>query len=158
MSATLALELPTRRTTKLLARRVAALAFAGDVIYLEGPLGAGKTFFTRALCRALGVDASIPVQSPTFALMHTLEGARAREALGIVHCDFYRLNSDDEVDELGLRELIQENVVIIEWGLRFERAIGPGLVITLSLRDGKREATLRAIGARAEAMLHALTG
>jgi tRNA threonylcarbamoyl adenosine modification protein YjeE len=125
----------------------------GDVLYLEGPLGAGKTFLTRALCRALGVDSEVPVQSPTFALIHTLEGTRAGQPLGIVHCDFYRLNSDDEVDELGLRELIAENVVVIEWGLRFQRAIGPGLVISLSLKEGVRTAEITALGEGGEAML-----
>lgn len=129
----------------------------GDVVYLEGPLGAGKTFFTRALCRGLGVDSRVPVQSPTFALLHTLEGVTKAGAIGIVHADFYRLHSADEVDELGLRELITENVVVIEWGLRFRDAIGDGLVITLSLRDGMREAALSAYGARGDALLAGLT-
>ena len=156
MSATLVIPLPTRRTTRLLARRVAALVRPGDVVYLEGPLGAGKTFFTRALCRGLGVDASVPVQSPTFALLHTLDGRTSRGAIGIVHADFYRLHSSDEVHELGLRDLIADNVVVIEWGLRFEDAIGEGLVVTLSLRNGVREATLSARGGRGEALLAGL--
>jgi len=156
VSATLAIQLPTRRTTKLLARRVAALVRPGDVVYLEGPLGTGKTFFTRALCRGLGVESSVPVQSPTFALLHTLEGTTSGGEIGIVHADFYRLHAAEEVDELGLRELIAENVVVIEWGLRFQDAIGDGLIISLSLRGGVREAAVSAIGLRGEALLSGL--
>ena len=125
----------------------------GDVIYLEGPLGAGKTFFTRALCRGLGVDERVPVQSPTFALLHTLEGKTSGGEIGIVHADFYRLHSADEVDELGLRDLIADNVVVIEWGLRFQEAIGEGLIITLSRHDDVREAVVSAAGLRGEALL-----
>ena len=156
MSSPLAIALPTRRTTRLLARRVAAVVFPGDVIYLEGPLGAGKTFFTRALCRTLGVPGVVPVQSPTFALMHSLEGARGGQALSILHCDFYRLNGEDEVDELGLRELVADHIVVVEWGFRFRTAIGAGLLVTLWVRDGLREATLASVGARGEELLAAL--
>jgi len=110
--------LPTRRATVRLARRLALALESGDVVFLEGTLGAGKTFFVRAACRALGVPSRVPIQSPTFALVHEHEG-RSR----IVHADLYRLGDASELDELGLGELLEGAVGFVEWGLRFGDAL-----------------------------------
>jgi tRNA threonylcarbamoyladenosine biosynthesis protein TsaE len=117
--------LPTRKATIHLARRVAAVLRPGDLLLLDGPLGAGKTFFARALLRALGVPTSVPVPSPTFALVHRYEGS-----LGpVVHADLYRVrdeaNPDAAVRSLGLREdRFDGAVVIVEWGAGLEEALG----------------------------------
>ena len=98
----------------LLASRLALSLKAGDVIALSGPLGAGKTTFSRALVARLGGEAEVP--SPTFALMQRYE----TERLVLTHCDFYRLEPG-ELDELGLDDALGEGAVLIEWP---ERAQG----------------------------------
>jgi tRNA threonylcarbamoyladenosine biosynthesis protein TsaE len=103
---------------------------AGDLIVLEGDLGAGKTFLVRSLSRALGVPTDVPVTSPTFELVHELPAK-----LPLVHVDLYRLESASAVEALGLDEHIgRGSVVLVEWGKRFFETLGgEGMVLTLSL-------------------------
>jgi tRNA threonylcarbamoyl adenosine modification protein YjeE len=83
---------------------------AGDLLILTGPLGAGKTTFTRGLAEGLGVRG--PVQSPTFVIARTHPSLVGRAPL--VHVDAYRLGSGDELDDLDLD--LARSVVVIEWG------------------------------------------
>ena len=91
----------------------AALAPAllpGDVISLSGDLGAGKTAFVQGLAAAIGVKQR--VTSPSFTLVHEYEGRYP-----IVHLDVYRLNSIQEVLDLGFEEFLDpDTIVIVEWG------------------------------------------
>jgi tRNA threonylcarbamoyladenosine biosynthesis protein TsaE len=152
-SATLEIPLPTRRATIRLARRLASVLEPADIVFLEGPLGAGKTFFVRAVCRALGVPSRVPVQSPTFALVNEHEG-RVR----IVHADLYRLSTAAELAELGLREDLAESVGLIEWGTRFGDALGgDGLVVEIALKGGKRDARVTPRGPRGARLVERLT-
>lgn len=102
----------------------------GDLVILEGDLGAGKTFLVRSLARALGVPSDVPVTSPTFELVHELPAR-----IPLVHVDLYRLESEAAVEALGLDEHIgRGSVVLIEWGKRFFSALGgEGIVLALSL-------------------------
>ncbi|MCC6644126.1 MAG: tRNA (adenosine(37)-N6)-threonylcarbamoyltransferase complex ATPase subunit type 1 TsaE [Polyangiaceae bacterium] len=149
MSSTLAL--PTRGATIALARRLAAALAPGDLLLLEGPLGAGKTYLSRALVRALGVDRRTRVTSPTFALVHTY-AAR----LEVWHADLYRVISGPEVDELGLRAARDAGAaLLVEWGARFCRELGgDALLLTLSVEP--RTVALEASGPRARALLEGL--
>ncbi len=125
------------------------------MVLLEGALGAGKTFLARAIARGLGVPSDVPVQSPTFALVHELP---ARVPLR--HADLYRLGSASELDELGLDESSAEAITIVEWGARFGDSLGRDrLEITLERPiDAVRRAVLRAHGNRAETLLaHVMT-
>ena len=139
--------LPTRRATTRLAARVAPLLRASDLLVLSGPLGSGKTFFTRALCRVLGLPASVAVTSPTFTLVHELETTPP-----IAHADLYRLDSPDAVRELGLLAMRDDGfVVVVEWGEPFVDALGgEALVIDFAV-DPHRQALLRAVGTGATA-------
>lgn len=83
---------------------------AGDLLILTGPLGAGKTTFTRGLAEGLGVRG--PVQSPTFVIARTHPSLVGRAPL--VHVDAYRLGSGAELDDLDLD--LANSVVVIEWG------------------------------------------
>ncbi len=145
------IELRTRRDTTRLGAALGRSLRAGDLVVLEGDLGAGKTFLVRAIARRLGVPTSIPVTSPTFELLHELPGR-----IPIVHADLYRLASSESIEELGLLDRIgREAIVLVEWGDRFASELGDdGLWIQLDLTKGTgRTCTLTARGARGQALL-----
>lgn len=96
--------------TVALAAEVAGYAAPGDLILLEGGLGAGKTAFARAFIRAASGDAALEVPSPTFTIVQTYETAR----LEIAHLDLYRIADASELDELGLEDM-RAGVVLVEW-------------------------------------------
>lgn len=128
----LEIALPTRRATIRVARALAPLLAPSDLVVLEGSLAAGKTFFARALGRALGVPATERIASPTFALVHELQGA----TLVIAHADLYRLGGESELDQLGLGELrARGSLLVVEWGAPYERALG-GDALRLSFQVG----------------------
>jgi tRNA threonylcarbamoyladenosine biosynthesis protein TsaE len=142
--------LHTRRATVHLAARLAPALAPGDLVVLEGDLGAGKTFLARALCRALGVPRSIPVTSPTFTLVHEHDGR-----LPIRHADLYRLRDPGELPALGLREQRAEGaLLLVEWGTPYLDVLGgDALVIELALSAaGERTARPRSTGPRGAAL------
>lgn len=145
-----ALSLETRRKTRRLGAAIAASLTPGDLMVLEGDLGAGKTFLVRAIARGLGVPAAIPVTSPTFTLVNE-HVAR----IPLVHADLYRLGDADELIEIGLGDRIgQDAAVLIEWGDRFAEALGnEGLWVWLSYSNPGRTALLEPRGARGSALL-----
>ncbi|HET7482337.1 MAG TPA: tRNA (adenosine(37)-N6)-threonylcarbamoyltransferase complex ATPase subunit type 1 TsaE [Actinomycetota bacterium] len=101
--------------TRIVGACLAPTLVPGDVISLTGELGAGKTVFVQGLATAAGVEER--VTSPTFTLVHEY---KARYPL--VHLDIYRLDSFQEVIDLGFEELLDPNsILLIEWG----EAIGP---------------------------------
>lgn len=134
--------LPTIDATRRLARWVAPLLAAGDVIGLSGALGVGKTTFVRAVIAALGGAEEVP--SPTFSLVQTYP----LDDLTIWHFDLYRLNRPDEVIELGLDDALDQGVVLIEWPERLgEYLPAERLDIRFcAVRDGARTATLTGHG------------
>ncbi len=149
------LSLPTRRRTMQLAARLAELLLPGDLVILKGDLGAGKTFFTRALARALGVPPSISITSPTFTLVHEIEAR-----IPIAHADLYRLVEPGELAELGLRERRGEGAaLLVEWGEPYLVALGgDALVLDLLVLPGGtgREARVSGTGPRGLALAQAL--
>jgi tRNA threonylcarbamoyladenosine biosynthesis protein TsaE len=141
-------ELPTRRATQKLAELLAPLLEPSDLVVLTGPLGSGKTFFVRALCRALGLPATQRVASPTFTLVHEHE---TRPALS--HADLYRLQDVTQVRELGLDAQRDDGrVLLVEWGEPYiEQLGGDALLLTLALDP--RRAAFSATGRRSRAIL-----
>lgn len=103
-------EVATSEEMERLGVRIGAQLDAGDLLILTGPLGAGKTTFTRGLAEGLGVRG--PVQSPTFVIARTHPSLVGRAPL--VHVDAYRLGSSAELDDLDLD--LARSVVVIEWG------------------------------------------
>ena len=102
--------LPTAADTHGLGTRLAAIVRAGDLIVLDGPLGAGKTVVVQGL--AAGLGARGPVTSPTFVIARVHPDGR----IPLVHVDAYRLHGTLEVDDLDLDTDLTEAVVAVEWG------------------------------------------
>ena len=119
--------------TTALAERLGAAAEAGTVLCLVGDLGAGKTLFTQGFARGLGVTED--VTSPTFALMNQYRGR-----LPVTHFDLYRLEREDELDEIGFYEYAEDgrSVVLIEWADKFPDAL-PTPHIRLEIERGEAE-------------------
>jgi len=108
--APLVLDLPDPEATEALGRKLSLRARAGDVILLEGPIGAGKSCLARAFIRArLGDEEEVP--SPTFTLVQIYEA----EGVEIWHADLYRLTHPDEVWELGLDDAFTAAICLVEW-------------------------------------------
>lgn len=102
--------LPDEQATFDLGARFADVLVPGDVILLEGDIGAGKSAFSRAIIQTKA-GAQIDVPSPTFTLVQTYEFADAE----IWHADLYRLTSPDEAIELGLEDAFETAICLIEW-------------------------------------------
>ncbi|MHC4392931.1 MAG: tRNA (adenosine(37)-N6)-threonylcarbamoyltransferase complex ATPase subunit type 1 TsaE [Planctomycetota bacterium] len=142
--------------TMALGERLAAALQAGDLVALEGDLGAGKTVFVRGVGRALGVPER-DVRSPTFLILSRHDTGR----LPLVHIDAYRLSGAAELEDLG-PELWQprDAAVLIEWPSRVTEALPPDrLEITIDhVAPSVRRVAFRAgQGARGQRLLAAMT-
>lgn len=103
--------------TRRLGTCLAPLLEAGDTILLTGDLGAGKTCFTQGLADGLGCSAQ--VTSPTFVILHELEGR-----LHLHHLDLYRIETGREFADLGFEEILfGDGVCVLEWGDKFSEEL-----------------------------------
>ena len=126
--------LPTPDDTRRLGARLAELVRAGDLIVLDGPLGAGKTVLVQGLAAGLGANG--PVTSPTFVISRVHDGGR----LPLVHVDAYRLAGALEVDDLDLDTDLTRAVVAVEWGTGLVEALTEAhLRIELTRPEGAEE-------------------
>ena len=117
--------------TQRLGEKLASFARPGDVLLLEGPLGAGKSCLSRAFIRALMQDPALAVPSPTFTLV---QGYETPGGLEIWHYDLWRLEGPDALEELGWDEALA-GIVLVEWPERLGALTPPGawrLCISLS--------------------------
>jgi tRNA threonylcarbamoyladenosine biosynthesis protein TsaE len=121
--------------TEALAGRLAREARRGDVIALSGPLGAGKTTFARAFIHSLGIAEEVP--SPTFTLVQSYA---VPGGLEIAHFDLYRLESPDDVWELGWEDALEQAVVLLEWPERLEGRLLPPDRLVIALRPAGPDA------------------
>lgn len=135
--------LKTLDDTKALAERVAGLLKQGDMLCLEGDLGAGKTTFTQFLLRALGVDDYIT--SPTFNIVNTYQGRVEGKMISLHHFDVYRIGHFEEMYDIGYEEYVDgESISIVEWPMRIQPLIPKNAIfMTLTLgEDGTRIAEI----------------
>jgi len=115
-----AFEVNSVEETWALARRLASELKAGDVVCLEGDLGAGKTTFVQGLAAALGVPGR--VTSPTFCIVQEHQGP----AVLLVHMDLYRLTGEDDVLAIGWEDYLARGaILVIEWPERAGSLIPP---------------------------------
>ena len=115
----------------------------GDVVLLDGEMGAGKTTTTKLIADAIGVVDD--VTSPTYTLVHTYSGGR----LTLHHADLYRLKSTAEIDDLGLEEMLSAGgVLLIEWGAPAGELFPTHVFVSLSI-DNETGRTVT-LGSRSE--------
>ena len=118
--------------TRAVARALAGALRAGDLLVLDGPLGAGKTTFTQGLGDGLGVRG--PVASPTFVIERVHPSLAGGPDL--VHVDAYRLGGGEEIDDLDLEADLDRAVTVVEWGRdRVEHLMDSHLLIELERPD-----------------------
>jgi tRNA threonylcarbamoyladenosine biosynthesis protein TsaE len=123
------IELSSLAETRALAARIAGLVRPGDVILLEGELGAGKSEFARAFLREIAADRRLEVPSPTFTLVQRYNTTRGT----IYHFDLWRLEGPTGLSEIGWYEA-RDGIVLVEWPDRLgdQRPI-EALTVTLQI-------------------------
>ena len=129
--------LPDEAATKALGAALAGVLAAGDVLRLEGPLGAGKSTLARALIEAVTGAKEAP--SPTFTLVETYEGPD----FALWHFDLYRLEKPEDAWELGLEEALDGAAALVEWPERAEGLLPAGaLTVRLEIAGAARRAAI----------------
>lgn len=115
--------------TRALGVRLAAQLNPGDVVLLEGDLGAGKSELARGIARGLGILG--PVPSPSFTILNAYDEGR----IPLYHFDWYRLNDAQEIYEMGMEEQLGgDGVALIEWSQRAKECL-PSRVLSITLRS-----------------------
>lgn len=159
------IELATREPedTAELGQAIATCCRAGDIVALDGELGAGKTQLTRGLAAGLGIDPG-HVSSPTFVMVQEYDTAAdpaiestppEHDPLILVHIDAYRLGGPDDLASIGWdgdgAAMREGAVLAIEWAQRIRPALGPDLLqIDIAYESDGRRVTLTANGGWAQ--------
>lgn len=129
--------------TRELGKRLAKLLRAGDVVLLQGDLGAGKSELARGVARGLGVSG--PVPSPSFTILNAYDEG----SVPLYHFDWYRIHDPDEIAQMGMDEQLGgDGIALIEWSSRAEEYV-PERNLTILIRatgEETREITFLPMG------------
>lgn len=143
--------LTSPQATADFAARLGAELRAGDVLLLEGHVGAGKTHFARSLIQSLLAEPE-DVPSPTFTLVQSYAAAEFE----IWHADLYRLSAPEEIIELGLLDAFEDALCLVEWPDRLAE-LRPPQALTLRFdmlkQTGQRSLRMQAEAARWQATI-----
>ena len=124
--------------TRELGEHLAAELQPGDIILLEGPLGAGKSELARGVAKGLGVQET--VTSPSFTILNVYESGR----IPLYHFDWYRLENPDELYEMGLEEYLGGNgAALVEWPGQAPEALPADFLMIEILPEGENVRTFR---------------
>ncbi|MDR1601006.1 MAG: tRNA (adenosine(37)-N6)-threonylcarbamoyltransferase complex ATPase subunit type 1 TsaE [Tannerella sp.] len=134
-------------STRNTARAIARFFHPGDLIVLDGDLGAGKTHFVKGF--AEGLNSADTVTSPTFSIANFYRTG----SFDLLHADLYRISSVDEFNDLGLSDYFDTSVVLIEWGMKFAECLDEYLLVSFGMKDGNRLITFTAKGDRYDLLL-----
>jgi tRNA threonylcarbamoyladenosine biosynthesis protein TsaE len=138
---------PSAARMRAFGRGLARLLRAGDVLLLQGPLGAGKTTLAQGIGAGLRVEG--PVRSPSFVLLAHHPGA-----LPLYHADLYRLDAPADVAELALAEQARDGVLLVEWPERaLDELPGEHLLVVIEPRPPADARTVSAAAAPTERRL-----
>lgn len=136
--------------------RIGQLLLPGDIILLNGDLGAGKTTLTQSIARGLGVPDEYYVTSPSFALLHEYPGRYP-----LYHLDCYRLRDEDDIEDAGLSEYLytKTGVCVIEWASRLGRLAPPDSlrVELVVLQENTRQMLLEWYGEKWDQRIETVT-
>jgi tRNA threonylcarbamoyladenosine biosynthesis protein TsaE len=127
--------------TEKLAEEICSKIKSPQFIGLVGPMGAGKTYFVKALAKVLKLKNSDSVNSPSFALHQRYEGKN----FNLEHLDLYRLESDEELESIGFWDLFSEEniLIVVEWADRIDQKFIPKkfnpIFLEFDIRDGCRQ-------------------
>ncbi len=139
----------TATALEAFAAELSLFARPGMAVLLQGDLGAGKSTFARAFIRSLAEGREFDIPSPTFTLVQSYDETR----VPVAHADLYRIGSAQELDELGLEEMLSTHVLAVEWPEKMlDWPIADRLLITLSGAGTWREAAITASGAWEQAI------
>ncbi|MEN0040247.1 MAG: tRNA (adenosine(37)-N6)-threonylcarbamoyltransferase complex ATPase subunit type 1 TsaE [Pseudomonadota bacterium] len=142
-------DLPDEAATVRFGETLALALRRGDMVWLRGDLGAGKTSLARATIRAASGDALMEVPSPTFTLVQTYTNLPFGT---LAHADLYRIIDPYEVEELGLEDTLADGVALVEWPEKAQGALGaPSLTIDLEVLDD--DARLASISGDADTLI-----
>jgi tRNA threonylcarbamoyladenosine biosynthesis protein TsaE len=130
--------LPSEASTEQLGATLAQRLKRGDVVGLTGDLGVGKTTLARAIVRAAAGDPELIVPSPTFTLVEVYDTPKGP----YWHFDLYRLETPEQVYELGWEEALAEGIMLVEWPERLGPLLPKHLSVTLELDGNGRRAIL----------------
>lgn len=130
------MHIPTSEDMHALGVQLGRLLRAGDLVLLDGPLGAGKTTLTRGIGEGLGVRG--PITSPTFVIAR--QHPSLADGPGLVHVDAYRVQTWNELEDLGIAFDLDRNVVVAEWAAgRLEGIADAYVTVHISRHDDDEE-------------------
>ena len=131
------------KETRAIGQQLASVLKAGDVVLLDGDLGAGKSELARGVARGLGIEGAVP--SPSFTILNAYDEGR----IPLYHFDWYRIEDANEIYEMGMEEQLSgDGVALIEWSTKAEECVPPKhMKITLQpVDENTREITFETFG------------
>jgi len=137
--------------TQKVACRIARLFHSGDLIILDGDLGAGKTYFVKGFVD--GWHSTELVNSPTFSIANFYKTS----GFDILHIDLYRIENIDEFSDLGLIDYFDQTIVLIEWGKKIAAYLEEYLLISFEINDDNtRTLTFTGKGVKYDSIINVL--
>ncbi len=132
----------SEKDTQAWAKKLASTLKGGEVISLEGNLGAGKTVISKAIAKALGITEV--VNSPTFVLMKVYSVRRKGQIQNLVHVDAYRLAGHEELLNIGLGDYLgqPDTIVLIEWGDKVQEILPKNSIRIQIEQRGEKERSI----------------